>query len=78
MKFFTISGSSYEVDQARKLIRRLKGATPETRVGTGDWKPFMDITDILIGTPVLVSWDYSGLTLRTTLTSQVVSIDPLD
>jgi hypothetical protein len=58
MRFITISGSTYEVDQDNKKIRRLKGkADPTPRQGQdGEWREYINLSPIKIGEAVLIQW----------------------
>lgn len=58
MIFITQSGSTYEVNQEQKMVRRLNGkgdATP--RQGKdGEWRPFKVMTPVLVGQSVAFVW----------------------
>lgn len=58
MRFITISGSTYEVDQDNKKIRRLKGkADPTPRQGQdGVWREYINLSPIVVGQAVLIQW----------------------
>ncbi len=59
MIFHTLSGSTYEVDHDNKRCRRVTGrANPDIpRVGAdGEWRPYEDISPIILGRPVLIEW----------------------
>lgn len=58
MIFITESGSTYEIDQDAKKIRRLEGKTGCTpRVGVdGEWKDIISAHPILEGMPVVITW----------------------
>lgn len=58
MLFQTVNGSSYEVDQENKKIRRLSGSSnPTNRQGKdGDWKTFFNISPIVEGKGVVIFW----------------------
>ncbi len=82
--FDTASGSSYEVNQESKTIRRLRGTHDSTpRQGAdGEWKPYRAITALTEGHPVLITWPEGTALLEgspecaqpSTLTSNVVCI----
>lgn len=80
MIFRTISGSSYEVDQEKKKIRRLYGKLPSTaRQGQdGEWKSFADLSELTIGRPVIIVWAYDcdslGPVAKSTMTSLLAEI----
>lgn len=77
MKFTTASGSKYEVDYAKKQIRRLFGnGEPTPRQGNdNEWKPYLEITDIVNDMPVLIVWGQEDDVLKTTRTNYVISIE---
>jgi hypothetical protein len=58
IRFTTISGSCYEVDQENKLIRRLSGRnSPTHRQGKeGEYRKYAGISSIVVGNPVLIKW----------------------
>lgn len=72
---FHTRNSSYEVDHAKKRIRRLSGTDgPTPRQGLdGAWKDFQRITDIEQGASVLIVWSEEG-TIPSTLTSPVLKV----
>ena len=84
MKFFTESGSAYEVDEDMKLVRRLAGAAaPLPRQGAdGEWKPYESIS-VEVGKSAIITWPASVPLLEgspvgaipATITSWVVSIE---
>jgi hypothetical protein len=76
MIFKTISGSTYELDQPNKRIRRLNGTEdPTPRQGAdGEWKTFNNCTDVREGNSVLIQWEGE----RCTVTSIVKSISSSD
>lgn len=85
MLFETVSGSLYEVDQTNWQIRRISnsnGAKSTNRQGDG-WKKFKEISNVEVGSSVLITWDKTDTALLpnspdcaipATLTSQVVLI----
>lgn len=58
MRFTTISGSLYEVDQENKKIRRLNGnADPTPRQGKdGEWRGYLNDLHIEVGQSVVIAW----------------------
>lgn len=72
---FHTRNSSYEVDLLGKRVRRLAGKeSPQPRQGEdGVWKDFQRITDIVVGTSVLIVWNEEGV-IPSTLTSHVVKV----
>jgi hypothetical protein len=56
--FETLSGSTYEVDEDAKQIRRLTGTRPaQPRQGRdGEWRAFEGISPIEIGRSVIIAW----------------------
>jgi len=80
MIFKTLSGSAYEVDATKLQIRRLYGALePTARTGQdGAWKPYVSLSDVAVGHPVLIHWaneePKEAGALPGTLTSPVVEI----
>ena len=81
MIFVTMSGSTYEVDEQNKQIRRLKGQSdPTPRQGEdGRWKPYQDLSEIKQGEPVFIVWTDDVKAeipggIPGTLTSPVVSV----
>jgi len=86
MKFTTLSGSIYELDQENKRLRRLYGKRPSTDRQGDDWKCYVEIfpNPIVIGSRVLIYWIQEETPLlegspensiATTLTSPVQSIE---
>ncbi len=59
IRFETASGSTYELDEKNRKIRRVTGMkTPQPRQGRdGDWKPYAAVTEVRIGYPMIISWD---------------------
>jgi len=59
MIFKTATGSTYEIDETNKRVRRLSGVKAATaRQGKdGDWRPYVDITEVKVGSPVMIFWD---------------------
>lgn len=59
MKFETISGSVYEVDEVNKQCRRLIGMKdPLPRQGKdGEWKPYIEMVGPRVGEPCVFFWD---------------------
>lgn len=56
MKFSTFTGSVYEVDDARKLVRRLHGVkAPTERLGEA-WAEFGHRTPVRLGQLVAFYW----------------------
>jgi len=80
IKFETISGSLYEVDQKNCCVRRLVGVNdPTPRQGPdGEWRDYADITYIIPGQPVIITWRFDTETdmvcARSTITSNVKEI----
>lgn len=58
MLFITETGSTYEVDQADKRIRRLSGVdNPTPRVGKdGEWRSYESITGLEVGSQAIILW----------------------
>lgn len=56
--FETASGSTYEIDQEAKKIRRVMGArAPQPRQGRdGEWRAYRDVSPLEIGDPVFIYW----------------------
>ncbi len=74
MKFETISGSLYEVDEENSRCRRLIGvADPQPRQGKdGEWKTFDTMSEeVKVGEPVLFVWWWEGEIAKSTVTSAV-------
>jgi hypothetical protein len=85
MKFYTCSGSIYEVDQETKRIRRLIGTgDPTTRQGKdGEWRAYERL-DLEVGESAWIFWNPKTTSLLegnafggtpTTVTSPVVNIE---
>lgn len=85
MQFHTESGSIYEVDTDHKRIRRVSNSErPATlRQGNNAWKDYSSLSDIVVGSPVLISWEPKNTpllpespscALPATLTSAVTKI----
>lgn len=58
----TETGSTYEIDQQNKKIRRLhnlRGRQPTEHQGTdGEWKPYEEIVNLKVGSSLVVVWSY--------------------
>lgn len=78
VRFFTESGSLYEVDWERSEIRRLSGTCPPTsRQGPdGTFKKFVQLMPdpIVVGSRVLIIWEWQECVARATSTSEVTEI----
>ncbi len=74
MIFYTISGSTYEIDRTKSQARRLQGQKdPTPRQGPdGEWKKFSSCSEVRVGHPVLIQWEG----IKGTLTSIVTMITP--
>lgn len=74
MKFWTSSGSVYEVDLANMKVRRLtaKQPTPAARLVDGEWMPFKKVNPITEKEPARFVMNDSGKWLQT---SRVVKIE---
>ncbi len=72
---FHTQNSSYELDMARKRIRRLSGHdAPTPRQGEdGAWRDFERISDPVQGTSVLIVWSEEGA-IPSTLTSPIIKV----
>lgn len=78
MKFGTASGSVYEVDEERRLFRRLSGPPHAVRrlPHDGEWRAFEAIFGPRVGGRCLVVWDLrKDLSLEATETSEVKWVD---
>lgn len=84
----TLSGFTYEIDTGNKKIRCLLNANerePTDRQGKDkEWKAFKDISRVVIGSGILISWHPMTTPLfhnsppnfsPTTLTSPVIEIE---
>jgi hypothetical protein len=73
--FFTLSGSSYEVDQENNRIRRLAGTKdPTVRQGNdGEWKDYKHLSFSEDGVLIVWNIDDHGIS-KTTMTSPVVKV----
>lgn len=78
MKIFTASGSIYEIEplpSGYRIRRLVNGAPAEDNVrATEQWRHAIEITEPLIGVPILIVWCRRKKVLETTLTSNVVGI----
>jgi hypothetical protein len=81
LRFVTETGSVYEIDETTKHIRRLLGnAAPTVRQGSdGEWKRYHSITNVMIGSNVLIVWRINReadaeTVLCSTLTSKVKEV----
>lgn len=76
IRFETISGSLYEVDNENNQVRRLIGIKdPTPRQGEdGEWRGFKSCTPIKVGSGVVFVWEFVGVMAKTTLTSIVKNI----
>jgi len=74
MKFYTDSGSAYELDRDGSKIRRLAGEdNPTPRQGKdGEWRVFDFCSEVVAGVPVVINWE----DVRCTVTSPVKMILP--
>lgn len=79
--FDTETGSTYEVDEARKLVRRVAGkGNPTPRVGHDHiWKQYKDINGVEVGGVAMITWNVSedefSLPLyQCTMTSKIVKV----
>lgn len=83
-RFTTISGSIYEVNLAQNKCRRLLGLQdPTTSQGQdGEWRQCKLISPIEVGLPVVFVWETimnsSDINLKSTMTSEVISINNVD
>lgn len=77
LQFITETGSVYELDRTKQMMRRMSGEDrPTPNQGEdGVWKPYGAITEVKVGVPVLVTWgwDDEGI-LHRTITSPVMVI----
>lgn len=77
LRFTTISGSIYELDDDAKRIRRVIGITPQTRVGPdGQWKEFLSTTQPMPGQSVIIIWAIEmvdGQPIAKTTTTSIVA-----
>lgn len=84
MKFETISGSLYEVNEEENKVRRLIGVKdPTPRQGKdGEWRVYVKISSIVPGRPVMITWRIDSeeefFWLRTTQTSAVKEIHSVE
>jgi hypothetical protein len=87
MKFETVSGSTYEVDQEAKRIRRLSGTRPaQPRQGNdGEWKDYEALSPIEVGSCLVIAWPRATTALHpgspsyampSTITSPVTVVTP--
>jgi hypothetical protein len=78
MRFQTLSGSHYEVNESKKLIRRLSGSRdPSKNQGAdGDWKQY-EVLHLELGKPAFIEWDMGPAPLWTQ-TNNVCSILRMD
>lgn len=74
MKFRTVSGSIYEIEQENNRIRRLSGTiAPTERQGSdGEWKEYMYATVLTLNKPLIITWKINeDGSLNSTITSLV-------
>ncbi len=73
---YETENSLYEVDDQKKMIRRLHGtAEPTPRIGTdGEWRPYQDYAQTDVGLVVVWPWINDNGTVPTTITSKVVKV----
>ncbi len=71
------SGSVYEIDRERKLIRRLSGShAPTERQGAdGEWKKYADMEGLSLGDRLLIIWNVANEIRQCTQTSGIVKIE---
>ena len=82
VKFWTESGSVYELDVALQRVRRVRGdLQPTPRQGEdGEWRTFDTVfpTPIEVGASVLFIWGYyqrgASAVARSTMTSRVLGV----
>ena len=58
-RFITVTGSMYQVDNFRKKIRRFQfGDSAPSRIFRldGEWKPFHELSPVLVGKKVVIFW----------------------
>lgn len=86
IKFTTLSGSLYEVDESKKLVRRLFGTKAATsRQGNdGEWRSYSDIF-LMQGKPCIITYNDVPLlpgsdpsSIPGTITSNVQNIERED
>lgn len=72
IRFETESGSSYELDEANRRIRRLSGKRPPHRSQPpdGEWKSYIAISTVHVGRRLAVSWEFDD----TVFTSRIARI----
>lgn len=86
MRFFTESGSEYQVNKDTKQIRRVLNSNgiPATERQTNDWRTYEEISPIEIGNQAWICWPKSSTPLFTdspdiatpmTITSRITKIE---
>lgn len=75
MKFYTSSGSVYEVDVDHKMIRRLsaKQPSPRAKLVDGEWMPFKKMEPIKTGEHAYFVMNDSGKWLQTSRVTKIES-----
>lgn len=72
----TQSGSIYQIDPDQSRIRRIQGIREPTQLQTDNWKTYTSISDIKIGSSVLIKWKdpAEGYIQPATITSPITTI----
>lgn len=76
MNFLTESGSVYHVNKTTKKICRLSGLhDPLPIQGTdGEWKSYEEISSVVAGLPVLITWDFkNGIASMTSCVTAILT-----
>jgi hypothetical protein len=69
--------SCYELDLTNKRIRRLQGVYSSTpkQGNDNEWKLYSDISIPAQGDSMLIIWSYDKDTAKSTLTSNIISVE---
>lgn len=77
MIFRTETNSRYEIDLVTRKMRRLVGFNEPTanQGADGEWKSYERISEIKLGSPVVIVWSVGEEIIRRTITSTVIHIE---
>ena len=65
MRAKTASGSIYNIGTENKKIRRESGDRAYNNHVSldGEWRPYLDMGDVIIGQPIFVLWDVENFSI---------------
>ena len=80
--FIVTENSTYEIDQANKRIRKIRGdeASFPHQISDNQWKEYKDISMPRVGEPMFIVWGFQespeGMRTKGTMTSLIKSVRP--